>query len=339
MPTQSDTRPSQAVEPADAPQPTKVLRPAVWHDVSDAIRRTMQSNRGKDTAPERALRSLVHSIGYRFRKHVRGLPGTPDLVFPARRKAVWNTPTHDQPRPAQTVHPRVRGEHCGARMRGCTCDGSSPRARGTLDPANIEAFVRRFIPACAGNTSPAIASCTSITVHPRVRGEHISYAPQKIVEGGSSPRARGTRVLPSGPEAHMRFIPACAGNTDEAKVRQIASDGSSPRARGTRRNRLRGQCWARFIPACAGNTSPPLRGYRLQSVHPRVRGEHARTSSPRSRAAGSSPRARGTLVARAQTGACRRFIPACAGNTYAHSLWPDLVPVHPRVRGEHARHE
>ena len=70
------------------PPPTKVVRPVVWNDVSDAIRRTMQSNRGKDTVPERTLRSLVHSMGYRFRKHVRGLPRTPDLVFPPRRKAV-----------------------------------------------------------------------------------------------------------------------------------------------------------------------------------------------------------------------------------------------------------
>ena len=67
----------------------KVLRPAAWLDVSDAIRQTMRSNRGKDTAPERALRSLAHSMGYPLRKHVRSLPGTPDLVFTARGKAIW----------------------------------------------------------------------------------------------------------------------------------------------------------------------------------------------------------------------------------------------------------
>jgi DNA mismatch endonuclease, patch repair protein len=38
--------------------------------------------RGKDTAPERAVRSLVHGLGYRFRLHGRDLPGRPDLVLP-----------------------------------------------------------------------------------------------------------------------------------------------------------------------------------------------------------------------------------------------------------------
>lgn len=57
--------------------------------VSEAIRRTMRANRGKNTRPEMALRSLVHRAGYRFRIHVRGLPGTPDLVFTARRKVIW----------------------------------------------------------------------------------------------------------------------------------------------------------------------------------------------------------------------------------------------------------
>jgi len=60
-----------------------------WPDVSDAVRRTMQANKGKDTRPELALRSMLHRAGYRFRVHGRGLPGTPDLVFSARRKVVW----------------------------------------------------------------------------------------------------------------------------------------------------------------------------------------------------------------------------------------------------------
>jgi DNA mismatch endonuclease Vsr len=78
-----------STEPNHSGGAARVMRPAVWHDVPAAIRKTMQSNRGKDTAPERELRSLAHSLGYRFRKHVRGLPGTPDLVFLGRRKAVW----------------------------------------------------------------------------------------------------------------------------------------------------------------------------------------------------------------------------------------------------------
>lgn len=45
--------------------------------------------RSKDTKPERAVRSLAHGLGYRFRLHVRKLPGSPDIVFPGRRKVIF----------------------------------------------------------------------------------------------------------------------------------------------------------------------------------------------------------------------------------------------------------
>lgn len=43
--------------------------------------------KGKDTYPERAVRSMIHRMGYRFRLHRAGLPGKPDIVLP-RYKAV-----------------------------------------------------------------------------------------------------------------------------------------------------------------------------------------------------------------------------------------------------------
>lgn len=36
-----------------------------------------------------AVRRLAHGMGYRFRLHCRGLPGTPDLVFPRLRKVIF----------------------------------------------------------------------------------------------------------------------------------------------------------------------------------------------------------------------------------------------------------
>ncbi|MBX3397095.1 MAG: DNA mismatch endonuclease Vsr [Gemmataceae bacterium] len=45
--------------------------------------------RGKDTAPELAVRRILFSLGYRYRLHVKALPGRPDLVFPARRKVIF----------------------------------------------------------------------------------------------------------------------------------------------------------------------------------------------------------------------------------------------------------
>ena len=44
---------------------------------------------GKDTAPELAVRRLLHNLGYRFRLHRRDLPGTPDIVFPSRHKVIF----------------------------------------------------------------------------------------------------------------------------------------------------------------------------------------------------------------------------------------------------------
>jgi DNA mismatch endonuclease Vsr len=57
-------------------------------DVSDTRRRNMAAIGGRDTAPEMTLRRLLHALGYRYRLHVRNLPGRPDLVFAARRRVV-----------------------------------------------------------------------------------------------------------------------------------------------------------------------------------------------------------------------------------------------------------
>ena len=43
----------------------------------------------KDTSPELVVRRLLHAAGFRFRLHRRDLPGTPDLVFPGRRKVIF----------------------------------------------------------------------------------------------------------------------------------------------------------------------------------------------------------------------------------------------------------
>src|SRR5215204_2685221 len=42
----------------------------------------MAAIRSEDTTIERQLRSYLHRSGLRFRKHVRNLPGRPDIVLP-----------------------------------------------------------------------------------------------------------------------------------------------------------------------------------------------------------------------------------------------------------------
>lgn len=51
--------------------------------------RIMRAIRAKGMRPEVAVRRLAHRLGYRFRLHRRDLPGTPDLVFPVRRKVIF----------------------------------------------------------------------------------------------------------------------------------------------------------------------------------------------------------------------------------------------------------
>ena len=49
----------------------------------------MRAIRSKDTKPELIVRRLTHGMGYRYRLHSKNLPGSPDLAFPARSKAIF----------------------------------------------------------------------------------------------------------------------------------------------------------------------------------------------------------------------------------------------------------
>ena len=49
----------------------------------------MSRIRSKDTSPEKKVRSLLHQMGYRFRLHVKRLPGQPDIVLPKYKKVVF----------------------------------------------------------------------------------------------------------------------------------------------------------------------------------------------------------------------------------------------------------
>lgn len=44
---------------------------------------------GRNTKPEMIVRKVAHALGYRFRLHRRDLPGSPDLVFPGKRKIIF----------------------------------------------------------------------------------------------------------------------------------------------------------------------------------------------------------------------------------------------------------
>jgi len=49
----------------------------------------MSRIRGVDTKPEIIVRSILHRAGFRFRLHVKRLPGKPDIVLPKHRTVVF----------------------------------------------------------------------------------------------------------------------------------------------------------------------------------------------------------------------------------------------------------
>jgi DNA mismatch endonuclease, patch repair protein len=72
----------------------------------------MAAVRSWDTAPEMAVRRVVHGLGYRYRLHVQTLPGKPDLVFPSRRKVIFvhGCFWHRHARCRYTTSPKTRTE-------------------------------------------------------------------------------------------------------------------------------------------------------------------------------------------------------------------------------------
>ena len=97
----------------------------------------MSRVRGKDTGPELTVRRLVHALGYRFRLHRRDLPGTPDLVFPARRKVIvvhgcfWHR--HPDPSCKLARPPKSRQEFWTPKLEG-------NRARDARNEAALRAL-------------------------------------------------------------------------------------------------------------------------------------------------------------------------------------------------------
>jgi len=60
-------------------------------DVVDVATRSrmMAGIQGKNTKPELLIRKALHARGFRFRLHVKDLPGKPDLVLPKYRALVF----------------------------------------------------------------------------------------------------------------------------------------------------------------------------------------------------------------------------------------------------------
>ena len=92
--------------------------------VSSVRSRNMAAIRGKDTAPELAVRRILHAMGLRFRLHRKDLPGRPDIVLPKHRTVVF-------------VHGCFWHRHAGCRYT------TTPRTRQEFWQSKFAANVER----------------------------------------------------------------------------------------------------------------------------------------------------------------------------------------------------
>ena len=58
-------------------------------DPAPEISRRMSAVRRRNTAPELSVQRCLSTLGYEFDTHVNELPGTPDIVFRAKKKAIF----------------------------------------------------------------------------------------------------------------------------------------------------------------------------------------------------------------------------------------------------------
>lgn len=115
----------------------------------------------RDTKPEMVVRHLLHAIGRRFRLHRRDLPGTPDIVLPGSRKAIfvhgcfWHR--HEGCARATTPKTRAefwqekfdrnvaRDERKEAELRAAGWDVTTVWECETRDPATLEIRLRDWL--------------------------------------------------------------------------------------------------------------------------------------------------------------------------------------------------
>jgi DNA mismatch endonuclease (patch repair protein) len=115
--------------------------------VSPAARSRMMSGiKGKDTKPEVLVRKALFAAGYRFRIHRKDLPGSPDVVLPGRKVAIfahgcfWHR--HADCKNAKL--PSTRPEFWKAKL-----EGNAARDRRTVDALTAEGWRVLVVWECA----------------------------------------------------------------------------------------------------------------------------------------------------------------------------------------------
>ena len=158
-------------------------------------------------------------------------PDSYSRIIPARAGFTSARWIHAALRPD---HPRSRGVYLAGQVAARGRDGSSPLARGlrALDHLTVHPAIgssplarglprrrvgggvlARIIPARAGFTPWASPSPPTPEDHPRSRGVYSAARLAELAHSGSSPLARGLRIIMDAETREWRIIPARAGFT------------------------------------------------------------------------------------------------------------------------------
>ena len=270
--------------------------------------------------------------------HMRGKLGLqPDAVdarriIPAHAGQTGGEPTN---LPSSPDHPRTCGANVTAMCANRPDYGSSPHMRGKLRALPWPDGSRRIIPAHAGQTPKSNTSYPTRSDHPRTCGANLSGRQQGSERFGSSPHMRGKHAHNPQRIQNKGIIPAHAGQTNRACIRNAVAwdhprtcgansrspvfigrvSGSSPHMRGKLIVMREIRNLLRIIPAHAGQTS--VAGVRMPALtdHPRTCGANPHRSACSTTATGSSPHMRGKLRDRPTDLLRVRIIPAHAGQT------------------------
>lgn len=81
-------------------------------------RLTMAAVKSRNTKPELSVRSLLHSLGYRFRLHRKDLVGQPDVVLPKYKTVLFvhGCFWHQHPHCKHAARPVSRQEYWDAKL-------------------------------------------------------------------------------------------------------------------------------------------------------------------------------------------------------------------------------
>ena len=217
-------------------------------------------------------------------------------------------------RRSRRVYPRVCGGAVVGTWKRLAVAGLSPRVRGSPAPSAQAGQRLGSIPACAGEPDSAATAWRPSWVYPRVCGGARVAPVAVVVDGGLSPRVRGSPGGDRGSALHRGSIPACAGEprrpagtrgpmrvyprvcggAHRQSQGRAFGEGLSPRVRGSQAQRQPVAHVIGSIPACAGE---PRRRWSTTCgprVYPRVCGGAADGVRVRVQGEGLSPRVRGS---------------------------------------------